>query len=74
MKSFLFDFRNAFTNYAVISRKSWPWSRNALPRKWPLEQASRQISEVSMFAVNANSCFCVNFFTSTLPEAPSVIR
>ena len=39
------------------------------------EQASRPISEVCMFAVNASNCFCVNFFfTSTLPDAPSATR
>jgi len=32
-KSFLFDFTKGFTNWAAISRASWPCLRNARPRK-----------------------------------------
>ena len=54
---------------------AWPCFRSARPRKWAPEQASRPIRDGCRFAVNARSCFCVNFFrTSTLPAAPSATR
>ena len=38
------------TNWAAISRTLWPCLRNARPKKCAPEQASKPISDVSMFA------------------------
>src|SRR5258708_30061292 len=45
-KSFLFDFKNGFRNWAGISFTSWPCSRKVRPRKCAPEQASIPIREV----------------------------
>ncbi len=87
-KSFLLDFTNGSTNRAGTNRTSWPCCLKAHPRKCAPEQASRPINEACLFAVNARSCFCENFFfggqspsqlpnpnphPSTMPDCASVI-
>src|SRR5206468_6869254 len=51
MKSFLFDLRYGWTNWAGMSRTWCPCSRNLAPMKCAPAQASRPISDEDRFAV-----------------------